>query len=170
MLVVTPSDPSRSSPHRPTDSTLRPLRGIRFGGRHRCSLPTYSAITHTWNAPAQQQQKTITSAAEAWKVALLCGHHLDRLHVLAMASVVRLNGGPIDRILEGLMVCRSRGRPAASSRRGRPPPASASCRIGSCTRCRVWWLCRPANGEGTSAPFFLFLSCFGFFFSLLLRI
>ena len=32
----------------------------------------------------------------------LCGHHLDRLRVLAMASVVRLNGGPIDRILEGL--------------------------------------------------------------------
>src|SRR6516225_4130450 len=27
-----------------------------------------------------------------------------------------------------------------------------------------------ANGEGASAPFFLFLSCFGFFFSLLLRI
>jgi hypothetical protein len=32
------------------------------------------------------------------------------------------------------------------------------------------WLCIPANGEGASAPFFLFLSCFGFFFSLLLRI
>jgi hypothetical protein len=30
---------------------------------------------------------------EARKVALLCGHHLDRLRVLAMASVVRLNGG-----------------------------------------------------------------------------
>ena len=30
-------------------------------------------------------------------------HHLDRLRVLAMASVVRLNGGPIDRILEGLI-------------------------------------------------------------------
>jgi hypothetical protein len=42
-------------------------------------------------------------------VALLCGHHLDRLRVLAMASVVRLNGGPIDRILEGLMVCRGFG-------------------------------------------------------------
>jgi hypothetical protein len=27
-----------------------------------------------------------------------------------------------------------------------------------------------ANDEGASAPFFLFLSCFGFFFSLLLRI
>jgi len=48
--------------------------------------------------------KTITSAAR--KVALLYGHDLDRLRVLAMASVVRLNGGPIDRILEGLMVCR----------------------------------------------------------------
>jgi hypothetical protein len=32
------------------------------------------------------------------------------------------------------------------------------------------WLCMPANCEGASAPFFLFLSCFGFFFSLLLRI
>jgi hypothetical protein len=42
-------------------------------------------------------------------VALLCGHRLDRLRVLAMASVVRLNGGPIDRILEGLMVCRGFG-------------------------------------------------------------
>ena len=31
-------------------------------------------------------------------------HHLDRLRSLAMASVVRLNGGPIDRILEGLGV------------------------------------------------------------------
>jgi hypothetical protein len=31
-----------------------------------------------------------TSAAKARKVALLCGHHLDRLRVLAMASVVRL--------------------------------------------------------------------------------
>jgi hypothetical protein len=28
-------------------------------------------------------------------VALLCGHHLDRLHVLAIASVVRLNGETI---------------------------------------------------------------------------
>ena len=33
------------------------------------------------------------------------------------------------------------------------------------------WLCIPANGEGAGPPFcFLFLSCFGFFFSLLLRI
>jgi len=69
---------------------------VFVGGRNRCSLPTYSAVT-------------ITSAAEARKVALLCGHHLDRLRVLAMASVVRLNGGPIDRILEGLMVCRGFG-------------------------------------------------------------
>ena len=51
--------------------------------------------------------KTITSAAR--KVALLYGHDLDRLRVLAMASVVRLNGGPIDRILEGLMVSRGFG-------------------------------------------------------------
>jgi hypothetical protein len=36
--------------------------------------------------------KTITSAAEARKVAQLCGHHLDHLRVLAMTSVVRLNG------------------------------------------------------------------------------
>jgi hypothetical protein len=28
-------------------------------------------------------------------MALLCGDHLDRLRVLAMASVVRLNGGTI---------------------------------------------------------------------------
>jgi len=28
----------------------------------------------------------------------------------------------------------------------------------------------PANGEGAGAPLSLFLSCFGFFFSLLLRI
>ena len=47
-----------------------------------------------------------TSAAKARKVALLSGHDLDRLRVLAMA---RLNGGPIDRILEGLMVCRGFG-------------------------------------------------------------
>ena len=46
------------------------------------------------------------NASKGIRVALLCGHHLDRLRVLAMASVVRLNGGPIDRILEGLMVCR----------------------------------------------------------------
>lgn len=32
------------------------------------------------------------------------------------------------------------------------------------------WLCMPANGDGAGAAFFLFLSCFGFFFSLLLRI
>src|SRR5580692_8409340 len=32
------------------------------------------------------------------------------------------------------------------------------------------WLCMPANGEGAGAPFCLFLSCLGFFFSLLLRI
>ena len=31
------------------------------------------------------------------------------------------------------------------------------------------WLCMPASGEDASSPFFLFLSCFGFFFSLLLR-
>jgi hypothetical protein len=31
-------------------------------------------------------------------VALLCGHYLDRLRVLAMASVVRLNGGTIDQM------------------------------------------------------------------------
>jgi hypothetical protein len=53
--------------------------------------------------------KTITSATEARKVALLCGHDLDGLRVLAMASVVRLNGGPIDRILKDLMVCRGFG-------------------------------------------------------------
>ena len=46
-----------------------------------------------WNAPGPSAAKTITSAAEARRVALLCGHHLDRLRVLAMASVVRLNGG-----------------------------------------------------------------------------
>jgi hypothetical protein len=34
----------------------------------------------------------------------------------------------------------------------------------------VVWLCIPANGEGAAAPLSLFLSCFGFFFSLLLRI
>ena len=55
--------------------------------------------------PRPSAAKTITSAAEARRVALLCGHHLDRLRVLAMASVVRPNGGPIDRILEGLIVC-----------------------------------------------------------------
>ena len=59
--------------------------------------------------PRPAAAKTITSAAEARKVALLCGHHFDRLRVLAMASVVRLNGGPIDRILEGLMVYRGYG-------------------------------------------------------------
>ena len=59
--------------------------------------------------PAHQQQKTITSAAEARRVALLCGHHLDRLRVLARASVVRLSGGLIDRILEALMVCQGFG-------------------------------------------------------------
>ena len=53
--------------------------------------------------PRPSASKTITSAAEARKVALLSGHDLDRLRVLAMASVVRLNDGPIDRILEGLM-------------------------------------------------------------------
>ena len=59
--------------------------------------------------PRPAAAKTITSAAEARKVALLCGHDLDRMRVLAMASVVRLNSGPIDRILEGLMVCRAFG-------------------------------------------------------------
>ena len=59
--------------------------------------------------PGPSVAKTITSAAEARKVVLLCGHHPDRLRVLAMASVVRLNGGPIDRILEGLMLCRGFG-------------------------------------------------------------
>ena len=34
----------------------------------------------------------------------------------------------------------------------------------------VVWLCMPANGEGAGAPLSLFLSCLGFFFSLLLRI
>jgi hypothetical protein len=48
---------------------------------------------NTWNAAGPSAAKTITSAAEARKVALLCSHHLDRLRVLAMASVVRLNGG-----------------------------------------------------------------------------
>ena len=56
--------------------------------------------------PRPSASKTITSAAEARKVALLSGHDLDRLRVLAMA---RLNGGPIDRILEGLMVYRGFG-------------------------------------------------------------
>jgi hypothetical protein len=46
---------------------------------------------NTWNAPGPSAAKTITSAAEAREVALLCGHHLDRLRVLAIASVVRLN-------------------------------------------------------------------------------
>ena len=32
--------------------------------------------------------KATTPAASAWKVTLLCCHHLDRLRVLAMASVV----------------------------------------------------------------------------------
>jgi hypothetical protein len=50
---------------------------------------------NTWNASGPSAAKAITSAAEARKVALLCGHHLDRLRVLAMASVVRLNGGTI---------------------------------------------------------------------------
>jgi hypothetical protein len=62
-----------------------------------------------WNAPGPSAAKTITSAAEARRVALLCGHHLDRLRVLAMASVVRLSGGLIDRILEALMVCQGFG-------------------------------------------------------------
>ena len=55
--------------------------------------------------PAHQQQKRLLLLLKR-KVALLSGHDLDRLRVLAMA---RLNGGPIDRILEGLMVCRGFG-------------------------------------------------------------
>jgi hypothetical protein len=43
--------------------------------------------------PARQQQKRLL--AKARKVALLCCHRLDRLRVLAIASVVRLNGGTI---------------------------------------------------------------------------
>jgi hypothetical protein len=38
--------------------------------------------------PAHQQQKRLL-------LLLLCVHHLDCLHVLAIASVVRLNGGTI---------------------------------------------------------------------------
>jgi len=75
-------------------------------------VPTYNTVTHQKEyveCPGPSAAKTITSAAEARKVAQLCGHHLDRLRVLAMASVVRLNGGPIDWILEGLMVCRGFG-------------------------------------------------------------
>jgi hypothetical protein len=77
--VRLPPGPSRSSRHRPTDSTLRPLRGIRWE-------------VGTWNVPGPSAAKTITSAAEARRVALLCGRRLDRLRVLAMASVVRLSG------------------------------------------------------------------------------
>jgi hypothetical protein len=50
-----------------------------------------------WNASGPSAAKATTSAAEARKVALLCGHHLD-LRVLAMASAVRLNGGTIDQM------------------------------------------------------------------------
>jgi hypothetical protein len=53
---------------------------------------------NTWNASGPSAAKATTSAAEARKVALLCGHYLDRLRVLAMASVVRLNGGTIDQM------------------------------------------------------------------------
>jgi hypothetical protein len=45
--------------------------------------------------PAVSAPKATTSAAEARKVALSCGHHLDCLHVLATASVDRLNDGAI---------------------------------------------------------------------------
>jgi hypothetical protein len=55
--------------------------------------PPNASKGNTWNAPGPSAAKATTSAAEARKVALLCGHYLDRLRVLAMASVVRLNGG-----------------------------------------------------------------------------
>ena len=53
---------------------------------------------NTWNATRPSAAKATTSAAQARKVALLCCHYLDRLRVLAMASVVRLNGGTIDQM------------------------------------------------------------------------
>jgi hypothetical protein len=56
--------------------------------------------------PRPSAAKTITSAAEARKVALLCGHHLDRLRVLAMASVVRLTADRLIGFWKGLIVCR----------------------------------------------------------------
>ena len=59
--------------------------------------------------PAHQQQKQLLLLLKRRKVAVLCGHHLDRLRILAMASVVRLSGGLIDRILEALMVCQGFG-------------------------------------------------------------
>jgi hypothetical protein len=60
--------------------------------------PPNASKGNTWNAPGPSAAKATTSAAEARKVALLCGHYLDRLRVLAMASVVRLNGGTIDQM------------------------------------------------------------------------
>ena len=53
---------------------------------------------NTWNASRPSAAKATTSAAQARKVALLCCHYLDRLRVLAMASVVRLNGRTIDQM------------------------------------------------------------------------
>jgi hypothetical protein len=44
--------------------------------------------------PAHQQQKRLLLLLKR-EGGLLCGHHLDCLHVLAIASVVRLNGGTI---------------------------------------------------------------------------
>ena len=73
------------------------------------NLPRSNASKGIRGMPPAHQQQKLTSAAEARKVAQLCGHHLDRLRGLAMASVVRLNGGSIDRILEGFMVCRGFG-------------------------------------------------------------
>ena len=94
-------DPSRSSPHRPTIACFDTFV-VFVGGRNRCSLPTYSAVS---GMPRPSAAKTITSAAEARKIALLCGHHLDRPARSGYGTVVRPNGGPIDRILEGLIVC-----------------------------------------------------------------
>jgi hypothetical protein len=50
---------------------------------------------NTWNAPGPSAAKTTTSAAKTRRLALLCRDHLDRLRVLAMASVVRLRGETI---------------------------------------------------------------------------